>query len=301
MLERLEWEAFLTLAQELHFGRTAERLHLTTGRISQTIKRLERRIGTPLFERTSRQVRLTPAGQQLHDDLLPAYRQIEAGLVKAINAAQGVQSVLRVGFVGAAAGQLMVQAAELFAQRHPGARAVPRELQIVDGFPRLRRGDVDLLIVSLPHQEPGMINGPVLFSESRMLAVSDGHPLARRDSVSMEDLVQVRLLQVAQTVPDYWRKARTPLRTPAGHPIETGPDFETFQEALALIGAGHGAFVVGAQAALYYARSGVACVPLSDAPPLEWIPTWLASNTMDTTAHIHAFNRTAQEAAALGA
>ena len=59
MLERHELDAFLTLAEELHFGRTAERLHISTTRVSQTIAKLERRVGVPLFNRTSRRVELT--------------------------------------------------------------------------------------------------------------------------------------------------------------------------------------------------------------------------------------------------
>ena len=62
MLERYELETFLTLAEELHFGRTAERTHVSTARVSQTIKKLERRVGAPLFNRTSRHVELTPSG-----------------------------------------------------------------------------------------------------------------------------------------------------------------------------------------------------------------------------------------------
>ncbi|WP_081937322.1 helix-turn-helix domain-containing protein [Streptosporangium roseum] len=57
----------MTLAEELHFGRTAERLHVTTGRISQTIKKRERRVGAPLFERSGRKVTLTAIGRQLHE------------------------------------------------------------------------------------------------------------------------------------------------------------------------------------------------------------------------------------------
>ncbi|GGT68287.1 LysR family transcriptional regulator [Streptomyces sp. NPDC002012] len=294
MLERLELEAFLTLSEELHFGRTANRLHVTTARISQTIKRLERHIGTPLFERSSRHVCLTEAGRLLHDDLRPAYDQIEAGLEKATNAARGVGGVLQVGFLGAAAGQLMVQAAQLFDRRHPGWRARPREMQIVDGLRRLRAGDVDLLVVSLPHHEPDMVTGPVLFSEPRVLGVSSRHPLARRDSVSLEDLAAVKMLQVAGAFPDYWRADRTPHLTPAGRPVEPGPQFETLQEALALIDAGEGAFVMGAQVSRFYARPGVAYLPLSDAPPLEWAPTWLVTNTAP---QIHAFNQAAQNVA----
>ncbi|WP_371526419.1 LysR family transcriptional regulator [Streptomyces sp. NBC_01283] len=294
MLERLELEAFLTLAEELHFGRTAERLHVSTARISQTIKRLERHIGTPLFERNSRHVCLTEAGRLLHEDVRPAYDQIEAGVEKAINAARGIDRLLRVGFLGAAAGQLMAQAARLFDQGHPGWRARLREMQIVDGLRRLREGDVDLLVVSLPHHEPDMVTGPVLFSEPRVLGVSSGHPLARRDSVSLEDLAAVKMLQVAEAFPEYWRADRTPRLTPAGRPIAQGPQFETLQEALALIDADEGAFVMGAQVSRFYARPGVTYLPLSDAAPLEWAPTWLVTNT---TPEIHAFNRAAQNVA----
>ena len=69
---RHELEAFLTLAEELHFGRTAVRLHVSTARISQTIRSLELRVGARLFERTSRRVSLLPVGQELLDELRQA-------------------------------------------------------------------------------------------------------------------------------------------------------------------------------------------------------------------------------------
>ncbi|WP_436786234.1 hypothetical protein [Yinghuangia sp. YIM S10712] len=100
------------------------------------------------------------------------------------------------------------------------------------------------------------------------------------------------LLRPAGALPGDWRDDRTPRWTPQGRAIPTGPWFETFQEALALIGAGKGAFIVGAQAARFYTRPDVAYVPLADAPPLDWVPTWLTTNN---TPRIHAFIRTAQE------
>lgn len=68
-VERLEIEVFLALAEELHFGRTAERLGVSQSRVSQIVKGIERRIGAPLFDRTSRRVALTPLGRQLRTDL----------------------------------------------------------------------------------------------------------------------------------------------------------------------------------------------------------------------------------------
>src|SRR5215510_2897054 len=101
-MEQRDIEIFLTLAEELHFGRTAERPHVSTARVSQTIKKLERRVEATLFERTSRQVALTPTGRRLDDDLRPAYQQSREGGDRAIAAARGVEGELRAGCIGTA-------------------------------------------------------------------------------------------------------------------------------------------------------------------------------------------------------
>ncbi|MGW6843888.1 LysR family transcriptional regulator [Streptomyces sp. NPDC054958] len=294
MLERLEAEAFLTLAEELHFGHTAERLHVTTGRVSQIIKKLERRIGAPLFERTNRSVRLTPTGHRFYEDLRPAYEQIQAALARAVDSARPTLSVLRVGFVGAAAGQVAHQARDLFPEREPGWRVHIREVQLVDALARLREDDVDILILHLPVSGADMVVGPVVISESRMLAIPADHPLAGRTSVSMEDITGVPLLRVAGVQPGDWLSDRWPDRTPQGRPIPEGPEIETFLEALQVIGSGIGATVVGAQVTRFYIRPDIAYVPLSDAPPLDWAPVWLKSNN---TAAIRAFAHTTLEVA----
>ncbi|GAA3442360.1 helix-turn-helix domain-containing protein [Planomonospora venezuelensis] len=102
-LERQEIQVLLVLADELHFTRTAERLRLTPGRISQAVKKVERLIGAPLFERASRQVRLAPLGRQSADDLRPHVGGIRNALQRAIDAGRGVSGVLRGGFLGALA------------------------------------------------------------------------------------------------------------------------------------------------------------------------------------------------------
>ena len=75
-----EIEVFLVLAEELHFGRTAERLHMPQPRVSRLISAPEHRIGGALFERTSRRVRLTPLGRRLLGQLQPVYGQLVAAL-----------------------------------------------------------------------------------------------------------------------------------------------------------------------------------------------------------------------------
>ncbi|SFI90028.1 transcriptional regulator, LysR family [Streptosporangium canum] len=292
MLERHELEAFLALAEELHFGRTAERLRVSTARISQTIAKLERRTGVPLFTRTSRRVELTAAGRQLYEEVRPAWDQIAAAFARAVDTGRGLTGTLRVAFVGAAGGQLLAGAAEVFRRRLPDCDVRLREAQMVDLMPWLRDGQVDLALGTFPIDEPDIATGPVLVSETRMLAVPSQHPFARRTSVSLDDLAGVRLLQLPDTLPVSLREDRTPRATPAGRPIEPGPSASTFNEMLTLIGAGHGAFPVGAQARRYYARPDVAYIPIGDAPPLRWGLLW---RTDGATARVRAFAQAAHD------
>lgn len=124
-----------------------------------------------------------------------------------------------------------------------------------------------------------------------ILAVASRHPFARRSSVSIEDLARDAVLRAPCADLDYWEASRVPERTPAGHPIERGPVTGTFQEALALIGAGRGVYPVGAHAARYHARPDVAYVPFRGAPPLEWGLIWRMAGE---TTRVGAFARTAR-------
>ena len=256
MLERYEAEAFLALAEELHFGRAAERLRVSTARVSQTIRRLERRVGVALFARTSRRVELLPAGRALYEDLRPAWDAVAAAVVKAVDAGRGITGVLRVCFTGAQGGQLLVDAAELFRRRHPECAVEIREAQTGDWLPWLRAGVVDVALAELA-DHPGIARGRALVSEARFVAVPVGHPFAGRSAVSVAEVDEV-----------------------------PGPVASTFQEALTFVGAGRGVLTVGASARRYYARPDVAYVHLVDAPALEWGLLWRSDAA---TARVRAF------------
>jgi DNA-binding transcriptional LysR family regulator len=292
MLERHELDAFVTLAEELHFGRTARRLHVSTARISQTIAKLERRVGVPLFDRTSRRVELSPVGRRLYEDVRPAWAEIGAALERAIDAGKGLTGTLSVAFTGPAGGQLMVGAAELFHDRHPDCDVRVREAPPADVMSWLRDGEVDLALAAFPVREPGIVMGPVLVTEARLLAVAYGHPFAGRESISVEDLARTPVLRLPETLPESQRADRTPRRTPTGKPIEPGPAGGSMHELLTLVGAGRGVFPVGAHARRYHPRPDVAYVPFHDAPPLEWGLLWRADGA---TARVRAFGQAARD------
>ncbi|MGW2016980.1 LysR family transcriptional regulator [Streptomyces sp. NPDC001927] len=274
MLERYELETFLTLAEELHFGRTAERLGVSTGRISQTVKKLERRVGTPLFERTSRRVLLTPVGRRLYDELLPAHRQILAALERATAAGRGVRGTLRVGFGTPWDGELLSAAADKLLAGHPGCEVTVREVPLDAGFRPLLDGALDVQLTVFPVREPGLTAGPVLAEEPRVLLVPFGHPLARRDSVGIEDLAGVPMVTTAGAHPGHWLDAHYPRRTPSGAAIPRGPVASTWQEVLSHVSAGRGVSPGAARGAAYHPRPGIAYVPLRDAPPVAYGLVW---------------------------
>ncbi|MBL1077983.1 LysR family transcriptional regulator [Nocardia sp. 2] len=274
MLERLELEAFLTLAEELHFGRTAERLHVSTGRISQTIRALERRLGAQLFERNSRMVTLTPVGIQLREDLLPAYEAISAGLTAASLGSKSKKAIT-VGFSGAWAGNLLVRAADLTRIRYPDAVVKVEEIQLVDPLGRMRSGAVDLQITEFPIAEPDISTGPILFSEPRCLMVPAEHPFAQRDSVELEDLADTVLVTLDdERIPRYWMDYYFPRRTPSGRPIPQGPATNYWPEVLVHVSQGVGVSTVAARAEQFHARPGIVWVPLRDAPPIDYGLMW---------------------------
>ena len=288
MIEKHELEAFLTLAGERHFGRTAERMHVSTTRVSQTIKKLERRVGAPLFQRTSRRVELTPIGRQLAADLQPAWDMIAAGLERAVLSGRGVTGVLHVGFVGAAGGQLLIDAAERLHGRAPGCDVRVREVQLVDAVPWLLDGEVEVLLTCFPPERDGLDAGPVLVTEARMLAVPAGHALADRRFVSVEDLAGVTLLRPPDALPG----SASPAGSRRGASVDHRARGRSFQEILTLVGAGRGVFEIGAHARRYYARPDVANVPFRDAPTVQWILMWRADGA---TARVRAFAEAAQE------
>ncbi|WP_424639642.1 LysR family transcriptional regulator [Embleya sp. AB8] len=286
-MERYEIEAFLTLAEELHFGRAAERLGVTTGRISQIIRKLERRVGAALFDRTSRLVGLTTIGTQFHEDLRPGYEQVRHALERAIMAARGFEGPLRVGFLGAAAGGFVLEVARAYRAAHPAGEVFIHELQIHNSLSDLRDHHTEMVLTPRPIQESDMVEGPVLWAEPRYLAVSSRHPFATRAQVTQEDLARVRLLRFPENAPVSFVEDRVPGHTAQGRPIAHGPRVSSFMEALALIGANEGAFTVGGQVTRFYTRPDVAYIPFADAPTVDWGFIWRASHE---TARIRAFN-----------
>ncbi|MBA8957781.1 LysR family transcriptional regulator [Actinomadura namibiensis] len=275
-VELRDIEIFLTLAEELHFGRTAARLRLSPARVTQAIQKQERHIGAPLFERTNRTVRLTPVGRQLRDDLLPLHAGLRDGVRRARLAAQGITGTLQVGMLPVNAHELRPYW-DAFRARHPRCRLRVQRTQFSDAFAALRRRDVDVLVVWLPVDEPDLTVGPVLFSDPRVLAVSTDHALAGRGPVSLETIADFPLPN-ADAGPDYWVDAYLPRRTRRGRPVERGPLVRDTEEALTLTGMAEIVTLFPAHMTRYWVRPDIAYLPVTDMSPLSYALVWLSED-----------------------
>ncbi|CAM5666748.1 LysR family transcriptional regulator OS=Streptomyces tendae OX=1932 GN=GUR47_32225 PE=3 SV=1 [Streptomyces tendae] len=292
-MERYEIETFLTLAEELHFARTAERLGISPGRVSQTIKALERRIGGSLFERSSRRVALTDVGRRFRDDLLPAREQIRRAVADARAACADIGDVVRVGFTAPWAGQLLLHAADEFRRRHPRCSVEPHDVAYHLAITALRERQTDLMIAVPPLDRSGLTVGPVLFRERLALVVSATHPLARQETASLEDLAVLPLVTAAG-MPGVWGHELFPTRTPQGLTVEQGPTAGGWQGVLLLVAAGRGATVAPLRSKPDNVRSGLAYIPFHDADPVAYAPMWRSD---DGSAGLRAFVRTLLDSA----
>jgi DNA-binding transcriptional LysR family regulator len=282
----IELDAFLILAEELHFGRTAERLHLSTARISQIVKKLERRIGAPLFERSGRGVALSAIGRRLEVELRPAHERIQTAVDHAIEAGRGLSGPLTFSTVESSF-HLFGPGIRDFRARHPDALMRFRNSGVTDPFALLREGEADVLASWLPVREPDLVTSAPAFRESLTVAVPARHPLAARPSVELAELAGDAVIRIAgSAAPHYWTAAVSPEATPDGRPIPDGPSAETLLEALAFASVGQGLVLLAEHVARTVPRPDLSYVPVSDAPTLEWGLVWLRAGE---TARVRAF------------
>ncbi|MEU6657860.1 LysR family transcriptional regulator [Streptomyces sp. NPDC046821] len=279
-MELRDIEIFLTLAEELHFGRTADRLHVSQARVSQSIARQERQIGARLFARNSRRVELTAIGAQLEEDLRAGYQRILDGTSAATATARGVTSTLTLGLYGPQAHDC-AHVIDLFRARRPDVDLRIQEIHFTDPFGPLRDGSAQVATCWLPVREPDLTVGPVVVAEPLLLMVAADHPLAARDSVGMEDLADWLLPQSAVPVPDYWLQTLVPTHTPGGRPVRRGPKVSTFQEVAAVVAAGEAISLVHGDAARYYPWPGLRYLRPYDAPLGTWVLIWPTAGETD--------------------
>ncbi|MFF4046504.1 LysR family transcriptional regulator [Streptomyces chartreusis] len=259
---------FVAVAEELHFGRAAERLHIAQPVLSRQIRSLEDELGAEVFDRGRRGTLLTPAGKQLLEDAVPLLASAQALVRRVKSSAQGTQS-LTIGFMP---GITVTPAMIAFTALHPDVNVRLLRTTWEDQVGVLLDGRADVGIVRLPIDRQGLEVHP-LFQEPRVVMVPIGHRLADRRSVTVKDLAAEHLLQDPNAVPE-WRDVALELQS--GERPEV-PVIHQVEEKLELVAAGAGVCVLPLSTANFYTRPDVIPLPVDDLGPNEVALAWVAA------------------------
>lgn len=289
-VEFRELRIFLALTEELHFGRTAERLGISQPGVSEAVRVLESRLGVRLFDRTSRRVGLTSAGEEFRGKLVPALAALERVLAETADASGDITGVLRVGFVLTTGGPALSRLVAAFHTRHPGCEVRFKEVETFDAYRALRHGDIDVLCNWLAVDEPGLTAGTAFAHFQRALAVAPSHRLAGRSTVSVEDLADEEVALFPPTTPSAVYDILVPPVTPSGRPIRRTQPVRTIHEILSFVALGRIVHPTSSAVPIFD-RDDVTLVPIDDLPPLPLGLVWVTSRE---NSRIRALDETAR-------
>jgi DNA-binding transcriptional LysR family regulator len=259
--------SFLAVADELHFGRAAERLHVAQPPLSRTIKRLERELGTRLFDRNTRSVRLTSSGQALMDpakEVLDALRRAETAVRSADH---GEVGTVRIAFAGVSTHRLVARLARVVRSQRPGIQLELSSQNFAQpAMKRLLAGETDLALGRWD-VVPAEISAQVVMPDSLVLAVPDTHALAGARRLSIGQLVSEGFVSLppheGSVLPDRLRRLAHANGFVA-EVVQVAPDTQT---ALALVSAEVGCHLTLASVAENVTDPHVVFIPLNESTP----------------------------------
>ena len=185
---------FVTAAEELHFGRAAQRLEMLPSALGRHMRLLEEDLGTRLMTRTTRSVTLTDDGAILVKEGRALLEQADALVAKFRTRGRKQAATVRIGAIDSAAAGLLPMLLRDFRERRPDVTVQLVEDKTIRLLPRLLSGRLDLAFVRPTESPDKRLEFMFLFHETAVVAVSDHHPLASRKCVTVADLVDQPLI-----------------------------------------------------------------------------------------------------------
>ena len=178
---------FLAVAEELHFGRAAARVHIAQPPLSKQIQQLEQEMGVQLFKRSKRSVELTEAGKNFQREALGILTSLEIAIKKARLAGWENSCWLSVGFIASSAYDVLPIILKEFKKRHPEIKLVLQEIQSSEQNQALREGRIHVSFARFPKTESGLVF-ETIYSEQLVVALPQSHRLNKKKSLKLSDL-----------------------------------------------------------------------------------------------------------------
>ncbi|GAA3882097.1 LysR family transcriptional regulator [Leifsonia kafniensis] len=297
-MELRQLRYFMAVADELHFGRAAQRLHMSQPPLSVQVGRLEREVGIALFERSTRRVSLTPAGRHLQERARRILDEVDAVRAEMRDYVCGLTGQLTVGFVSSANYTVLPDVVQMFRARRANVTLTLVPLTSGEQFDRLREGTIDVGIVRDEFPQAGPSSPPlsteVVFEERLVACLPVNHPLASRTEVTPEEIIEVPMISYPRSLmPGYVDRVTEVLATAAGaiHVVEEVVHQET---ALGFVAAGVGTSILP-ESVRQLVPPSIAVVPLAGSPTTRLMAAWQVRD--DESAICAAFIECLHEAA----
>ncbi|MFE5212656.1 LysR family transcriptional regulator [Streptomyces sp. NPDC056600] len=270
--------AFLAVAEELHFGRAAKRLQMAQPPLSQQIRQLEKELGVQLFERNTRSVRLTSAGQCFLDPARTVLDDLDSAVLAAKAAGRGEFGRVTVGFAGASSHETLPLLTRAVRAAHPGIELVMAGQTYANvALARVAEGSLDLGFVRLPVNLPG-VSTRVIAEETLVCALPSDHRLAQREEIPLAALAEDPFVSFPANAGSSLRDAMVAsCETADFHPrvVQEAPDSHTI---LALVAAGVGVTLT-LTSCQHIQQTGLVYRPLAGPPVrLEAALAWRTDN-----------------------
>lgn len=239
-MELRQLKYFIAVAEELHFGRAAERCHIAQPPLSQQIKRLEEELEVKLFERTSRKVSLTDEGRMFLQVARDTLTTLDGGIEKMRMLAEGVIGKLRIGFLSSGLHTDFLRGVTAFRNRYPGIQLDIREMQSSDQNIALRAGDLDVGLSHHCYANHYHLEARTFLADRYYLAVHEDHPLVERGGAGYPDLDREPFIMFSREhYPEAYDRAITRYHKHGVQP-RVVQEAKTHQTKLSLIAAGMG-------------------------------------------------------------
>jgi DNA-binding transcriptional LysR family regulator len=277
-LRRLKY--FLAVAEELHFGRAAERLHIVQPAISRQIALLEAELGLKLFERTKRRVSLTPAGEVFATDVRQVLHRLDHSVETARRVAAGKSGRLEIGFIGPVMDSFLPR---LLAEHRADAPDVVVDLHEMGSASQvaaLCQGTLDCGFVRLPARADEL-SFLTLFRESIVIARPRSHPLSEHRSLPLAALAREWFIMIPREWEPGLYQTYIALCANAGFTPNVAQETNSIHSVLGLVAAETGvAFVPASVTGLR--KKNVVYRPLQEARLLEVAAAWRTDSTSRT-------------------
>ncbi|WP_460030241.1 LysR family transcriptional regulator [Megalodesulfovibrio paquesii] len=233
-------ELCVVLAEERHFGRASARLHMTQPPFSQRLSRLEEELGVRLFERSNREVAVTPAGEAFLEEARVALDAARRAVLKSRQAAAGEIGRVRLGFVGPSLEGSLPVLLRRCREAYPGIVLELKELHTGPQLEQLRAGNLDAGFVRLYGEQPPGLDSVVVMQDEYMLAVPAGHALEGGESIPLAAVRGEPWIMYPRQIQPQLYDAVSAAFARAGAPMQVVQEAVGKRTTLALVAAGFG-------------------------------------------------------------